>query len=132
VYSLNAFNRTSRYLVSEINSDILANLCNGHIDILSALQQPKCWIIDLGEYANVKSLWCVEFTSIPKELLPKPGVMLESTNETDGDNLICKGCGRDKATRRWQHCGGWVCFCDLCQDAVDEYWHDLWHESQMP
>ncbi len=76
VHSLSAFDRTSRYLVSAIDSRILQDLKAGRIDILTGLRQTRCWIADLAEDASINAIWRVEFTSIPQNVLPRPGAML--------------------------------------------------------
>jgi hypothetical protein len=76
VHSLSVFDRTSRYLVSAVDARILRELKVGRIDLLIALRQPRCWIADVAEDASVKSLWRIEFGSIPERVLPRPGAML--------------------------------------------------------
>ena len=76
VHSLCVFDRTSRYLVSAVDARILREVKAGRIDILTALRQPRCWIADIAEDASVKSLWRIDFGSIPERILPKPGAMV--------------------------------------------------------
>lgn len=76
VHSLCVFDRTSRYLVSAIDERVLKDLKAGRLDIFTALKQPRCWIADISEDASVKSLWRIDFVSIPEEVLPSPGAML--------------------------------------------------------
>ena len=76
VHSLATFDRTSRYLVSAIDGRILSDLKAGRMDILTGLRQSRCWIADLAEDASIKALWRVEFVSIPENVLPRPGAML--------------------------------------------------------
>jgi hypothetical protein len=82
VHNLCVFDRTSRYLISVIDSRILAALKAGRIGVYSALQQPRCWIADLvaSDTAElpwrIASLRRVEFEKIPGEYLPVPGTML--------------------------------------------------------
>jgi hypothetical protein len=76
VHSLCLFDRTSRYLVSAVDARIVRELKAGSIDLLTALRQPRCWVTDVGEDASIKSLWRVEFGSVPGRALPKPGVTL--------------------------------------------------------
>lgn len=76
VHNLSVFDRTSRYLVSAVNARILLELKTGQIDILTALRQPRCWIADIAEDASIKSLWRIEFETIPERILPRPGAML--------------------------------------------------------
>jgi hypothetical protein len=76
VHNLSAFDRTSRFLVSAVDSRILHDLKNGRIDILTALRQPRCWLADLGDEATIIALWAVEFASIPDNILPRPGASI--------------------------------------------------------
>ena len=76
VHSLCVFDRTSRYLVSAVDARILREVKAGRSDILTALRQPRCWIADIAEDASVKSLWRIDFGSIPERILPKPGAMV--------------------------------------------------------
>ena len=76
VHNLAASDHTTRYLASTVDTRILTDLRAGRIDLLSGLRQPRCWIVDLAEDAAVKSAWMVDFDSIPKEVLPRSGAML--------------------------------------------------------
>lgn len=77
VHSLSVFNRTSRYLVSAVDTRILGDLKEGRTDILTAVRQPRCWIADVADDASVRALWRIEFASIPEHVLPRPGAMLD-------------------------------------------------------
>ena len=76
VHSLSVFERTSRYLASAIDSRILQDLKTGRIDLLTALRQPRCWIVDLADDASINALWRIDFGAIPERFLPRPGAML--------------------------------------------------------
>lgn len=76
IHSLSVFERTSRYLASAVDRRILKDLKAGRVDLLTALRQPRSWIVDVAEDATVKSVWRVEFAAIPERTLPKPGAML--------------------------------------------------------
>jgi hypothetical protein len=76
VHNLCVFERTSRYLVSAVDSRILHDLKTGRIDIVTALRQPRCWIADLAGDAKVQSLWRIDFDTVPADHLPRPGAML--------------------------------------------------------
>ena len=82
VHNLCVFQRTSRYVVSAIDSRILAGLKAGRIDVYSALQQPRCWIADLVANDSAEPPWRIralhriEFEIIPGDHLPHPGTML--------------------------------------------------------
>lgn len=76
LHNVMAFDRATRYVVAAIDARILGDLKAGRIDILTALRQPRCWVADVAEDACVKALWRVEFASIPEEVLPRPGAMV--------------------------------------------------------
>ncbi|MBX6315083.1 MAG: hypothetical protein IRY99_19535 [Isosphaeraceae bacterium] len=76
LHDVMAFHRTTRYVVSAIDSRILGDLKAGRIDILTALRQPRCWVADVVGDGSVKALWRVEFSSIPEKVLPRPGAMI--------------------------------------------------------
>ncbi len=76
VHSLCVFDRTSRYLVAGVDASILQNLKEGRIDILGALKQPRCWVADVAEDAAVRSIWQVDFSTVPEWVLPQPDVLL--------------------------------------------------------
>ncbi len=81
LHNVTAFDRTTRYVVSAIDSRILGDLKAGRIDILTALRQPRCWVADVAEDGSVKTLWRVEFSSIPESVLPRPGAMVNPDHD---------------------------------------------------
>lgn len=66
----------NRYLVVPTDDRILKELKTGRIDILSAIQQPRCWIVDFEAGWKIKQIHLISFDKIPGEVLPKPGAML--------------------------------------------------------
>ena len=82
VHNLCVSDGTSRYLVSPIDARILKDLKAGRLDIYSALRQPRCWIADLVADDSSKHPWRVhalyriDFDSVPKDHLPRPGAMI--------------------------------------------------------
>lgn len=81
LHSVMAFDRTTRYVASAIDSRILGDLKAGRIDILTALRQPRCWVADVAEDGSVKALRRVEFSSIPDKVLPRPGAMINPDHD---------------------------------------------------
>jgi hypothetical protein len=75
-HSLSAEDGISRYLVVATDERILAELKAGHINLLGALRQPRCWIADVGPGWAVERLWIISFTKVPPDVLPRPGAML--------------------------------------------------------
>ena len=82
VHNLCVSEGVSRYLVSPVDARILGELKAGRLDIYSALRQPRCWITDLvaddsSEHPwRIEALYLVDFDSIPKDYLPRPGAMI--------------------------------------------------------
>lgn len=66
----------NRYLVVVTSVRILDDLKAGRIDLVGALKQPRCWLVDFVENWAIKNLWIISFDKIPKALIPKSGVML--------------------------------------------------------
>jgi hypothetical protein len=75
-HSICAEGKLARYLVSVIDERGIEELKAGRLDVLGALRQPRCWIVDFGPKWEIMGLWLVSFDRVPKELLPKPGSML--------------------------------------------------------
>lgn len=68
--------KNSRYLLSATDERIIGELKEGRLDIFSALRQPRCWIVDFDPHMDILALWRISFEKVPKDHLPKPGVML--------------------------------------------------------
>jgi hypothetical protein len=75
-HSLSAEPGRSRYLVSISDPRIITELKAGRLDVLGALRQPRCWIVEFGPGWEILDLWLIPFDEVPKDLLPKPGAML--------------------------------------------------------
>jgi hypothetical protein len=82
VHNLCVSEGISRYLVAPIDARILGDLKAGRLDTYSALRQPRCWIADLvaadsSEHPwRIHALYHIEFDSVPKDHLPRPGAMI--------------------------------------------------------
>ena len=82
VHNLCVADRVSRYLVSPIDSRILSDLKAGRLDVHSALRQPRSWIADVEvddtpeSSWRIRTLYRIDFDSVPKDHLPRPGVMI--------------------------------------------------------
>jgi hypothetical protein len=48
----------------------------GRFDLLDALSQPRCWIVDFGPSLRIEDLWQIPFANVPKDLLSHTGTML--------------------------------------------------------
>ena len=68
--------KLSRYLISVSDQRVIDDLKAGRIDLLEALSQPRCWIVDFGPGWHIEDLWQIPFDRVPKHLLPHAGAML--------------------------------------------------------
>src|SRR5262245_54205628 len=75
-HNLCAEGDVSRYLLVVTDQEFVDGLKAGRLDMLAALRQPRCWIVDFGPGWRIKGLWLIAFDKIPKDHLPKPGAML--------------------------------------------------------
>jgi hypothetical protein len=75
-HSLCSQGTVSRYLLASAEPDIVDGLKDGRLDVLTALRQPRCWIVDFGPGWETKGLWLITFDKIPKDHLPKAGAMI--------------------------------------------------------
>ena len=75
-HSLCAGSGLSRYLVVVSDQEVIDGLKAGRLDVLGALRQPRCWIVDFGLGWEIVEIWLIAFDKIPKHLLPKAGAML--------------------------------------------------------
>jgi hypothetical protein len=75
-HSLSAEGGVSRYLVVRSDQRNIDDLRAGRVDVLGALRQPQCWIVDFGPGWDAKQLWLIAFENVPRETLPGPGTTL--------------------------------------------------------
>jgi hypothetical protein len=75
-HSLCAKRNVSRYLVVVTNRETIGELKAGRLEVLAALRQPRCWIVDFGPGWIIQRLWRVTFEEIPDEMLPEPHATL--------------------------------------------------------
>jgi hypothetical protein len=75
-HNLCAEDSVSRYLLVVTDQEIIDGLEAGRLDVLAALRQPRCWIVDFGPGWEIKGLWWIGFDKVPKDHLPKPGAMV--------------------------------------------------------
>jgi hypothetical protein len=75
-HNLCAEGSLSRYLLVVTDQEFIDGLKAGRLDMLAALRQPRCWIVDFGPEWQIKGLWLIAFDKVPKDYLPKPGAML--------------------------------------------------------
>jgi len=67
-----------RFLVVPTNDDIVRRLTSGDINLRESLARHRMWIFDLDKKWNPKKCWGVTFADLPRNLLPRPGVMLRA------------------------------------------------------
>jgi len=70
-----------RYVVVPTTTRILDALERGAISVYDALNQPRCWLCDVGLDQKVTQCQQVDFEEIPEECLPAAGTMLLPTLE---------------------------------------------------
>ncbi len=75
-HNLCAEGSVSRYLLVVTDQEFIDGLKAGRMDMLAALRQPRCWIVDFGREWEIKGLWLIASDKIPRDHLPKPGAML--------------------------------------------------------
>jgi hypothetical protein len=98
-HSLCAEGGGSRYLAAVTDSRIIDDLKAGRLDILGALRQPRCWIVDFGPGWEIQLLWVIPFDKVPKEMLPRPGAMLSPELEPlFSVRLLGEGVGHGKTS----------------------------------
>lgn len=67
-----------RFLVVSFSDVLERKLVGGDIDLREALVRPQMWVFDLDKKWNPISCWYVSLADLPRNLLPKPGVMLRA------------------------------------------------------
>jgi hypothetical protein len=75
-HSLCGETKLTRYLLSISDQRVIDDLKAGRLDLLEALRQPRCWIVDFGPSWHIEDLWQIPFDKVPRDLLPHPGAML--------------------------------------------------------
>jgi Family of unknown function (DUF6575) len=66
----------TRYVVVPTSTKILDELRQGVVSALDALNQPRCWVCDLGRDGSLSGCSLVDFQAIPSGALPTQGTML--------------------------------------------------------
>lgn len=67
-----------RFLVVPFSDALETKLAGGDIDMREALLRPAMWIFDLNKKWEPVRCWRVGHADLPRNLLPKPGVMLRA------------------------------------------------------
>src|SRR5208337_2396920 len=75
-HNLCAEGRISRYLLVATDQGIIDGLKAARLDMLAALRQPCCWIVDFGPGWEIQRLWHVPFEEIPTTMLPEANATL--------------------------------------------------------
>ncbi len=65
-----------RFLIVPFSQYDESKLTQGHTNLWEALSQSRSWIVDLDIDWQVSNAWEVSIDSLPRDVLPKPGVML--------------------------------------------------------
>jgi len=67
-----------RFLVVPFSEDLEYKLTTGGINLHDTLMRPRAWVFDLDYAWNTVGAWDVQVENLPRNCLPKPGVMLWS------------------------------------------------------
>jgi hypothetical protein len=70
-----------RHVVVPTTPAIIAMLRKGRISLFDALNQPRCWLCDLGHPGSLTRCQRVDFDAVPRDALPAIGTMLLPTLE---------------------------------------------------
>ena len=65
-----------RFLVVPFSERLVQKLEAGDLTVFDALDQPRIFVVDLGTGGVIRSINRVEWSDIPGEVLPLPGVSL--------------------------------------------------------
>ncbi|MBS0266421.1 MAG: hypothetical protein JSS02_31105 [Planctomycetes bacterium] len=65
-----------RYAVVPFSDELAEALQTGRIDLRTALDQPRIWVVDFSRSTQPEQCVAVRLSDIPADCLPKPGVML--------------------------------------------------------
>jgi hypothetical protein len=87
-----------RFLVVSFNDTLESQLIAGEIDLREALNQPGRWVFDLNKEWEPVSCWRVTYEDMPRNLLPKPGVMLRAGMRSVAKRLLVQSVGDGSVT----------------------------------
>ena len=65
-----------RYAVVPFSDELTAALEEGRLDLRSALEQPRFWLVDIGHGGQPQSCVRSSLSAVPETCMPKAGVML--------------------------------------------------------
>jgi hypothetical protein len=65
-----------RYVVVPTSKRIVNDLRAGHLTVLAALDQPRCWLCDISQNQEVIGCQRVDFDDLPRESLPATDALL--------------------------------------------------------
>jgi hypothetical protein len=84
-HNLCAEGDVSRYLLVATDQEFIDGLKAGRLDILAALRQPRCWIVDFGSDWAIRRLWLTAVDKVSSDHLPKPGAMLAGPADRESE-----------------------------------------------
>jgi hypothetical protein len=68
--------RATRFIVVPFTAELVRRLEQGELDVRAALEQPRCWLLEVShDEAHVRA-WRVQLADLPADALPQPGTML--------------------------------------------------------
>jgi len=76
VYWSDEDDETTRYVIAPTSDRIVESLRKGETSVYDALNQPRCWIYDIGRQGGPPRCRLVDFEDVPKDALPSRGTML--------------------------------------------------------
>ncbi len=74
--------RAVRFIVVPFSEPLVERLVGGDLSVRDALNQPRCWLLDVGHDGTPRACWSVRFGAIPEDALPGPGTMLLASLES--------------------------------------------------
>lgn len=76
VYWSDTESGVDRYVVVATTPAIVESLRNGATTVFHALNQPQCWLYDVGADLMVLRRWSVQFGDIPADAIPQKDITL--------------------------------------------------------
>lgn len=70
-----------RYICVPAHSKLIDDLKNGFRTLRETLKEGWTWVVHIDQDANVERAWSIDFSEIPDEFLPEPGLMLEPEHQ---------------------------------------------------
>ncbi len=82
VYFCDRADGAQRFLVVPISDQTELKMASGDIDLREALLRSRMWLFDLDYEWNPVKCWQVRLAELPRNLIPRPGVMLRPSMQS--------------------------------------------------